>query len=214
MRIPIERDDAGARGCELPGLTAGRRAQVGDQFIRLGRQEPCRYRGRGVPFADLVQDGTIGLLRASERFDHRRGLLFSTYAAWWIRRAILDAFARASVADVRALDGIETHDCFTISEYLAIDHFGLTPPGQSHRAIEDRSIERGGAIPINASGGLIGLGHPVGATGVRMLRDAARQVTGRADDMQIEGARRMGTLNIGGSGTTVVSFVVASGAIE
>ena len=61
---------------------------------------------------------------------------------------------------------------------------------------------------MNPSGGLIGLGHPVGATGVRMLLDATLQVDGRAGATQVEGARRFATLNIGGSGTTVVSFVV------
>ena len=61
------------------------------------------------------------------------------------------------------------------------------------------------------SGGLIGAGHPVGATGVRMVLDCARQVTGHADAMQIPDARRMQTLNIGGSFGTVVSFVVESG---
>jgi acetyl-CoA C-acetyltransferase len=62
------------------------------------------------------------------------------------------------------------------------------------------------------SGGLIGCGHPVGATGARMLLDAARQVSGQAGDMQIEGARRVQTLNIGGSCATVASFVVARDA--
>ena len=95
-----------------------------------------------------------------------------------------------------------------MTEYLAIDHFGITPPGQSFRAIEDGTIARGGRLPINASGGLIGVGHPVGATGIRMLNDAARQVAGRAGDCQIDGARRVATLNIGGSATTTVSFVV------
>ena len=65
-----------------------------------------------------------------------------------------------------------------------------------------------GALPVNPSGGLIGVGHPVGATGVRMLHDAARQVTGQAGDCQVEGARTFATLNIGGSLTTTVSFVV------
>jgi acetyl-CoA C-acetyltransferase len=55
---------------------------------------------------------------------------------------------------------------------------------------------------------VIGLGHPVGATGVRMLGDAARQVTGRAGATQVEGAHRVATLNIGGSAATVVSLVV------
>ena len=125
-----------------------------------------------------------------------------------VREAIQGAFRRAGVADVFALDGIETHDCFTTTEYMAIDHFGLTAPGQSWRAIEDGTIAPGGRLPINPSGGLIGLGHPVGATGVRMVLDAARQVTGRAGACQVEGARRFATLNIGGSATTVVSFVV------
>jgi acetyl-CoA C-acetyltransferase len=92
---------------------------------------------------------------------------------------------------------------------MAIDHFGLTPPGQSWQAIADGSIEAGGRCPINMSGGLIGCGHPVGATGARMLLDAARQVSGDAGDCQIEGAQRMQTLNIGGSCATVVSFVVS-----
>jgi RNA polymerase primary sigma factor len=55
------------------------------------------YRSRGVPFDDLVQEGTIGLVAAVERFDHDRGVKFSTYAVWWIRRAILDAIASSNV---------------------------------------------------------------------------------------------------------------------
>ena len=60
------------------------------------------YRGRGVPFPDLVQEGTVGLLRAVERFDHRRGLKFSTYAVWWIRRSLLDAIAGSRVIRIPA----------------------------------------------------------------------------------------------------------------
>jgi acetyl-CoA C-acetyltransferase len=109
---------------------------------------------------------------------------------------------------VDALDGIETHDCFTTTEYMAIDHFGITPPGASWRAIEAGDIEIGGRIPVNPSGGLIGAGHPVGATGVRMALDCFKQVTGTAGEYQVEGARTLATLNIGGSGTTIVSLVI------
>jgi acetyl-CoA C-acetyltransferase len=63
---------------------------------------------------------------------------------------------------------------------------------------------------VNPSGGLIGLGHPVGATGVRMLLDCHKQVTGQAGDYQVEGARRFATLNVGGSATTTVSFVISN----
>jgi len=125
-----------------------------------------------------------------------------------VRRAITDAFRRAGVRGVEDLDGIETHDCFTTTEYMAIDHFGITPPGESWRAIESGDIEIGGRIPVNPSGGLIGAGHPVGATGVRMALDCCRQVTGVAGDYQVEGARTFATLNIGGSGTTIVSLVI------
>lgn len=125
-----------------------------------------------------------------------------------VRQTILEAWARAGIGGIEGISGVETHDCFTTTEYIALDHLGLTPPGQSWQAVEDGTIEPGGRCPVNMSGGLIGCGHPVGATGVRMLWDAARQVTGRAGDSQIDGARRMQTLNIGGSFGTVVSFVV------
>ena len=98
-----------------------------------------------------------------------------------------------------------------MTEYMAIDHFGITAPGESWRAVEDGSISLGGRLPINASGGLIGCGHPVGATGARMLLDATKQVTQRAGDAQINGAKQIATLNIGGSCATVCSFVVDQG---
>ena len=125
-----------------------------------------------------------------------------------VRGAITDAFRRAGIAGVEQIDGIETHDCFTMTEYMAIDHFGITPPGQSWRAIETGDIEIRGRIPVNPSGGLIGGGHPVGATGVRMTLDCFKQVTGTAGEYQVQGARNFATLNIGGSATTTVSLIV------
>jgi acetyl-CoA C-acetyltransferase len=127
-----------------------------------------------------------------------------------VRDTFGDALRRAGLGTVDDLDGVEVHDCFTMSEYLAIDHLGITAPGDSWKAIEAGEIERDGRIPVNPGGGLIGGGHPVGATGVRMVVDAARQVTGRAGATQVEGARRFGTVNIGGSTATTCSFVVAA----
>lgn len=125
-----------------------------------------------------------------------------------VRETVVDAFRRAGIEDVNGVDGIETHDCFTTSEYMAIDHFGITKPGESWKAVAEGWIEIGGKHPINPSGGLIGCGHPVGATGVRQTLDCYKQVTGTAGDYQVEGAKDFVTLNIGGSGTTSVSFVV------
>ncbi|HVN84634.1 MAG TPA: acetyl-CoA acetyltransferase [Candidatus Binatia bacterium] len=124
------------------------------------------------------------------------------------RAAILDAFKRAGISQCWDVDAIETHDCFTTSEYMAIDHFGLTKPGESWKALEDGTIEMGGKLPINPSGGLIGCGHPVGATGTRQVLDAFKQVQGQCGEYQVDGAKRIATLNIGGSGTTSVAFVV------
>jgi acetyl-CoA C-acetyltransferase len=124
------------------------------------------------------------------------------------RQAIVDAFKRAGVGSAAELSGIETHDCFTTSEYMAIDHFGITKPGESWKAIEEGVIELGGKLPINPSGGLIGAGHPVGATGVRQLLDAWRQVTENAGEYQVDDAKKFAVLNIGGSGTTSCAFVV------
>jgi acetyl-CoA C-acetyltransferase len=128
-----------------------------------------------------------------------------------VRDAVTDAFTRAHVT-LEDVDGFEVHDCFTPTEYLAIDHIGLTGPGESWKAVEDGSIELGGRLPVNPGGGLIGGGHPVGATGVRMLVDATRQVGGAAGEYQVEGAATFGTLNFGGSTATTVALVV--GAVQ
>src|SRR4051812_48364354 len=76
------------------GDLAAKREMI-ERNLRLVYSLAQRHRGRGAPFDDLVQEGTIGLGRAVEKFDHRRGLKFSTYAVWWIRRSLANAVVDA-----------------------------------------------------------------------------------------------------------------------
>lgn len=127
----------------------------------------------------------------------------SEYILPWTRQAVLDAYRRSDLT-VNDIDVFETHDCFTSSEYAAISAFGLTEPGKEYEAVEDGTV----AKKINPSGGLIGCGHPVGASGARMLLDLYKQVTGTAGGYQVSGVKNAMMLNIGGSATTNYVFVV------
>ena len=127
-----------------------------------------------------------------------------------VQQLFQQTLRRAGMANIDQVDGLEVHDCFNITEYMILDHCGLYPPGQAWRAIESGDIAPGGRLPVNMSGGLIGLGHPVGATGVRMALDGYKQVSDRAGDYQIQGARNMMTFNLGGSTTTCASLIIGT----
>ncbi|MFN3214833.1 MAG: acetyl-CoA acetyltransferase [Henriciella sp.] len=183
----------------------------GAAVIFLASEERARQyaEDRDIPFETIPRikgwgHTTAPMLMETKLAESQDG----EYVFPWVRKAITDAYTRAGIVGPEELDAIETHDCFSVTEYMAIEHFGITAPGEAWKAVEDGRIAFDGSIPINPSGGLIGLGHPVGATGVRMLLDAAKQTTGRAGDYQVEGAKTVATYNVGGSGTTNCSFVV------
>ena len=192
------------------------------------------YIGGSLAVSDCSQvtDGAAVVVLASERFLKERGIkekpilkgyghrvapmLFdkkmqeqqsSRYILPWTRQAVLDAYRRSGLS-VEEIDVFETHDCFTSSEYAAISAFGLTEPGREYEAVESGMIALGGTKPINPSGGLIGCGHPVGASGVRMFLDLYKQVMGIAGRYQVMGAENAMMLNIGGSATTNYTFIV------
>ncbi|NNU16648.1 thiolase domain-containing protein [Parvularcula sp. ZS-1/3] len=183
-------------GTAVVFLASEERARAHAKKLGKPLESFARIKGWGHTTAPMLMDTK---LTASQGQD---------YLLPWTRKAITDAYGRAGVSGAEEIDAIETHDCFTINEYIAIEHFGITAPGEAWKAVEDGRIAHGGSIPVNPSGGLMGIGHPVGATGVRMLLDASHQVTGQAGDMQVEGARNIATFNVGGSGTTNCSFVV------
>jgi acetyl-CoA C-acetyltransferase len=163
---------------------------------------------RNIPLESIPRIKGWGHRSAPTAFDHKiRASAEQRFVFPQVRRAIEDARTRADVS-LGEIDAVETHDCFDVTEYMAIDHLGLTEPGEAWKAIENGDIAIGGKLPVNPSGGLIGAGHPVGATGVRMVLDAAKQTAGEAGDYQIDNARTVQTLNIGGSATTTVSLVI------
>lgn len=180
----------------------------------------------GVSDCSQVTDGAAVVVLCSEKYIKEKGIsgrpvvkgyghrtapmLFdkkiedakrSEYILPWTRQAVLDAYRRSGLS-VDDIDVFETHDCFTSSEYVAISAFGLTEPGHEWDAIDSGLIAFDGKKPINPSGGLIGCGHPVGASGVRMFLDLYKQVTCAAGKYQVKGAKNGLMLNIGGSATT------------
>jgi RNA polymerase primary sigma factor len=134
---------------------AAARCRLIEANLRLVGAVAANYRGYGVPFADLVQEGCIGLIRAAERFDHRRNVRFSTYATWWIRHAILGAVGdagairlprsaqrrlralRRASAELAATSGREP----TLAEAARVA--GLTPEDAARlqRAVHVRSLD-------------------------------------------------------------------------
>lgn len=127
------------------------------------------------------------------------------------RAAAAEAYRQAGIAEPRAeLDVVECHDCFTITELVNYEDLGLCARGEGWRLLEDGATAAGGDIPVNLSGGLQACGHPVGATGVRMIAEIADQVTGRAGERQVEGARLGAAHTLGGPG--VISCVTVVGA--
>ncbi|MEN8224219.1 MAG: 3-ketoacyl-CoA thiolase [Bacteroidota bacterium] len=108
------------------------------------------------------------------------------------------------------LGTIETHDCFSIAGVLATEALGYAEPGEGAKFVADGNTARDGKIPMNTTGGLIGWGHPTGATGVHMAVTIWEQLTGNAGDAQIEmpADRPYGmTINMGGDDVTVVAIV-------
>jgi len=134
------------------------------------------------------------------------------------RKAAEKAFGMANLKP-RDMHGVEVHDCFSITEIVAYEILGLAEPGKGAELAksgatalpqvrgEHVSGKIGWEIPVNVGGGLIGDGHPVGATGVRQVYEAYQQMTEQADGRQIPGAKKYLTFNMGGSLTTSVAMI-------
>ncbi len=100
----------------------------------------------------------------------------------------MDAYERAGIGP-EDVGFAEVHDCFTIAEVLRVEGLSLFPQGEYPAAVERGDADIGGRLPVNPSGGLLGKGHPLGATGVAQVVELARQLRGEAGDRQIPDAR-------------------------
>jgi acetyl-CoA C-acetyltransferase len=138
------------------------------------------------------------------------------------RASASKAYAMAGLLP-RDIDAADVHDCFSISEIVATEIIGLAESGGGVRLLESGATmlpsvrEQFGiatptrTVPVNPGGGLIGDGHPVGATGVRQVVEAYQHLTHRAAARQVENARHYLTFNMGGTATTSVTMIWGTG---
>ena len=103
-------------------------------------------------------------------------------------RAAEEAYERSGIgpSDIRFA---EVHDCFSIAEALRVEGLGLFPHGEYPARVVKGEADLDGRLPVNGSGGLLGKGHPLGATGVAQVVEVVRQLRGEAGPRQIPGAR-------------------------
>lgn len=154
-----------------------------------------------------VSDGAAAVVLASEpvaaQLDRRRAVRLAAAALRTgtvevglpsmafeplTRATAQDAYERAGVGP-EDVDFAEVHDCFSIAEVLRVEGLGLYPVGEYPKRAARGEADIGGRLPINPSGGLLGKGHPLGATGVAQVVELVRQLRGEAGSRQIEGAR-------------------------
>jgi acetyl-CoA C-acetyltransferase len=130
------------------------------------------------------------------------------------QEAARQAYEQAGITDPRSeLDVVECHDCFTITEIVNTEDLGIVGPGEGVKLLKSGATGPDGDIPVNVSGGLQACGHPVAATGVRMVAEITDQVTGRGGDRQVEGARTGLAHTLGGPGV-IASVVIVSAPEE
>jgi acetyl-CoA C-acetyltransferase len=126
------------------------------------------------------------------------------YASWpSLRRAGEEAYRMAGIGP-DDVDLAEVHDCFAIAEIIAYEELGFCPKGEGGRFVQKGLSDYGGKVVVNPRGGLIGCGHPLGATGIAQAAEAFWQLRGEAGPRQVPDARIALTHNNSGMGEHVV----------
>ncbi len=124
-----------------------------------------------------------------------------------VRTSSAQALQQAGV-EAEALDLVELHDAFTIEELLYAEAIGLCPPGEAVDYLMRGDARIGGKCAINPSGGLLGMGHPLGPTGIGQIAEIVRQLRGEAGPRQHAGARTA-LAHMIGLGSVAVAHVLA-----
>jgi acetyl-CoA C-acetyltransferase len=126
-------------------------------------------------------------------------------------RGGLAAYQEAGIKDPRKeIDIAEVHDCFSITELTIMEDLQFSPRGRVRDDIEAGNFTLEGDLPVNTDGGLKCFGHPIGATGLRMLYEVYKQLQGKADKRQVKDPRLGLTHNQGGEpGSATVSIIIA-----
>ena len=124
------------------------------------------------------------------------------------QRAVAAAYAEAGIKNPRKeISLAEVHDCFSITELLLYEDLGISERGHGWVDVSNGVVERDGELPVNISGGLKSFGHPIGASGIRMLYELWLQFHGRAGKRQRENIKLGMTHNMGGTPYSCVSAV-------
>jgi len=126
-------------------------------------------------------------------------------------KAAKSAYEMAGIENPREeIDCAEVHDCFTITEILNYEDLGFCAKGEGGRFVREGHASLDGDVAVNPSGGLKCFGHPIGATGCRMVYEITRQLQGRGEGRQREGAKTGLIHNLGGLGGVVCGIAVLS----
>jgi acetyl-CoA C-acetyltransferase len=127
------------------------------------------------------------------------------------KEAAQQAYDQAGIKDpFKEIDVAEVHDCFTITELVTYEDLGFCRKGEGPQFIDKGVSSLDGELPVNTSGGLKSCGHPIGASGLRMIGEITDQLRGRAGRRQVKGAKRGLIHNLGGLGAVTSVIVLAS----
>ena len=130
-----------------------------------------------------------------------------------VTSCVADAYTQAGITDPRAqLSLAEVHDCFTPTELVLMEDLGFSPRGTAWRDVLDGVFDHDGVLPVNIDGGLKSFGHPIGATGLRMMFECWLQFRGEAGERQLPAPTLGLTHNLGGRPGRCVCFVGVVGS--